>query len=351
MASIVEVAKRARVSIATVSRVLSASPHPVSEDTRARVIDAAQALAYSPSALAKAMVTGSTRIVGVIIGDATDPYFAAIVRGVEDVARECGYLVIVCNADRLPAIELNYLKILNGYRADGVVLAGGGLTDPAYLRSIGPALDAFRRRGAAVVSLGKHLFESLSVLVDNRQLTIDATEHLLSLGHRDIAYISGPDQITTSGLRLDGHRQALARHGLEPRDDCLLLGDYSFEAGLSAATQIAALRRIPTAVLASNDLMAIGCLVGLKRAGYRVPQQISIMGIDDITAAQFVDPPLTTVSIPLYESGAIGMESLIRLRNGEARSGDEILLAHRVVVRQSTATVRMKAPAKRGSPR
>jgi LacI family transcriptional regulator len=349
--SIVEVARRANVSIATVSRVLSASAHPVSEETRTRVIDAAQALNYSPSTLAKAMVTGSTRIVGVIVGDSTDPYFAAIVRGVEDVARECGYLVIVCNSDRLPAIELNYLRTLNGYRADGVIFAGGGLTDPAYLRSIGQALNAFRSRGAAVVSLGKHLFDSLGVLVDNKQLMIDATEHLLSLGHSDIAYISGPDLLTTSALRLDGHRQALARHGLQPRDDRLLSGDYTFEAGLGAAAQLASQRTLPTAVLASNDLMAIGCLVGLKQSGYRVPQQISVMGIDDITAARFIDPPLTTVSIPLHEMGAIGMESLIKLRHGQARHGEDVMLAHKIIVRQSTAPVRKKADSRRGSPR
>jgi LacI family transcriptional regulator len=149
--SITDVAKKADVSITTVSRVLSGSSHPVSEETRARVLEAAEALNYSPSALAKAMVTRATHIVGVIIGDATDPYFASIVRGIEDVAREQGYLVIICNSDRVPQIELQYLDTLRSYRADGVLFAGGGLTDEVYLQNMAQALENFQRRGAVCV--------------------------------------------------------------------------------------------------------------------------------------------------------------------------------------------------------
>ena len=142
-ASIVQVAETANVSVATVSRVMSGSAHPVNEETRQRVLDAARALHYSPSALAKAMVTRDTRIVGVIIGDATDPYFAGIIRGVEDVARQHGYLVIICNSDRQPEIELRYLHTLNDYRVEGVIFAGGGLLDEAYLRDIRAALEVY----------------------------------------------------------------------------------------------------------------------------------------------------------------------------------------------------------------
>ena len=178
MASITDVAKRANVSITTVSRVLSGSAHPVSDETRARVLEAAEALNYSPSALAQAMVTRATRIVGVIIGDATDPYFAAIVRGIEDVARRHGYLVIVCNSDRAPEIELAYLNTLNNYRVDGIIFAGGGLADEKYLEKIQQALQAIYQRGAVSVSLAKHLFSSFSVLVDNEQVVKDGVAYL-----------------------------------------------------------------------------------------------------------------------------------------------------------------------------
>jgi len=337
MASIIDVAKMANVSIATVSRVLTGSSHPVSDETRTRVLEAAQALNYSPSALAKAMVTGDTRIVGVIIGDATAPYFAAIVRGVEDVARKHGYLVIVCNSDRVPAIELQYLRTLNDYRVDGVIFAGGGLLDEVYLKEMKQALEVFYEREAVCVSLAKHLFPSVPVLVDNEQVVRDAVDYLIDLGHQAIAYISGPNLLTTAELRLNGYKAALARHGIALRPEFILRGDYKYEAGLSAARAIDGLVEKPTAVMASNDIMAIGCIVGLKELGYEIPSDISVMGVDDIATARCVDPPLTTVALPLYDLGAIGMESLIKLRNGEMSINDAITLPHHLVVRKSTA--------------
>ena len=337
MVSIVDLADRAKVSVTTVSRVLSGSSHPVSGETRKRVLEAAQSLNYFPNALAQAMVTQATHIVGVIIGDAVDPYFAAILRGVEDVAREHGYLVIVCNSDRLPQIELQYLQTLGSYRVDGLIFAGGGLTDEEYVKNIGQALESFYQRGAACISLGKHLFSSLAVLVDNEGVVNDAVTYLIELGHKRIAYISGPELLTTAKLRLNGYQAVLESHGLEFDPWFVLEGDYDYESGLRAAQIIDAMPHRPTAVLGSNDLMAIGCLVGLKELGYRIPSDISVMGVDDIATTQFVDPPLTTVSLPLYDLGAVGMKSLIRLRNGEMTIDDVIILPHRLVTRKSTS--------------
>jgi LacI family transcriptional regulator len=337
MASISDVANLANVSIATVSRVLTGSSHPVSEETRVRVLEAARALNYSPSALAKAMVTGDTRIVGVIIGDATDPYFAAILRGVEDVARKHGYLVIVCNSDRVPAIELKYLRTLNDYRVDGVIFAGGGLLDDAYLHEVRQALEVFYTREAVCVSLGKHLFPSLPVLVDNEQVVKDAVDYLIQLGHSEIAYISGPSHLTTAELRLSGYKEALEFHKLSVREGYICNGDYTFESGLNTARAVDRLPRKPTAIIASNDVMAMGCIIGLKELGYHVPGDISVMGVDDVPTARIVDPPLTTMALPLYDLGAIGMESLIRLRSGDLTLNDIVMLPHQLVVRKSTA--------------
>lgn len=335
--SIVDVARTANVSVATASRVLSGSSHPVSEATRARVLAAAEALHFSPSALAKAMVSRDTRIVGVIIGDATDPYFAGIIRGVEDVARQHGYLVIVCNSDRVPAIELRYLQTLNDYRVDGVIFAGGGLVDEDYLRDIRRALDVYYQREAACVSLGKHLFPTYSVAVDNFRIVSDAVDYLAGLGHRDIAYISGPALLTTTQLRQAGFDAAVRRLGLPSRPEFVLAGAYTYESGLAAARALAALPQRPTAVMASNDLMAIGCIVGLKALGIQVPAEISIMGIDDVATAQVVDPALTTMALPLYSLGATGMECLIKLRRGELKLDESLTLPHHLVVRASTA--------------
>jgi LacI family transcriptional regulator len=342
MTSIIDVAKRANVSITTVSRVLSGSSHPVSDEKRARVLEAAKVLNYSPSALAKALVTGDTNIVGVIIGDATDPYFATIVRGVEDVARDYGYLAIVCNSDRTPSIELQYLNTLNDYRVDGIIFAGGGLIEEEYLEEVGQVLETFCARGAVCISLGKHLFPSFPVLVDNRQVVIDAVDYLFSLGHTQIAYISGPRLLTTTEVRLEGFISAVEEHGQALNPGYIFDGDYTYEGGLEVARRIAMMSDKPTAVMASNDLMAIGCLVGLKAQGYKIPEDISIVGIDDIDSARFVDPPLTTVELPLYDLGKIGMESLIKLRLAEMSDIAGIILPHKLVVRKSAGPPRVK---------
>jgi LacI family transcriptional regulator len=315
MSTLIEVARLADVSITTASRVLSGSVHPVSEEKRERVLAAAQSLNYSPSVLAQAMVTGSTHIVGVIVGDTTDPYFSWIVRGVEDVARENGYLVIVCNSDRVPSVELSYLRTLNDYRVDGVIFAGGGLKDQRYLDEMSRMIQVFQDRNAVFVSLGKHLFPSFPVIVDNFEMVRAGVDYLVSLGHRRIAYISGPKLLTTTEERLTGYRETLAAHGI-PLDDSLIInGNYKYETGLQAAAKIHALSNKPTAVLASNDVMAIACMTGLKDLKYRIPEEMSMVGIDDIPFAQFVDPPLTTVALPMYEMGKVGMESLIRLHH------------------------------------
>jgi len=340
MVSIVDVAKSANVSVTTASRVLSGSTYPVRDEKRSRVLTAAAELNYSPSALAKAMVTGDTKIVGVIIGDSVDPYFATIVRGIEDTARSSGYLVVVCNSDRNPKVELSYLKTLNDYRVDGVIFAGGGLDDKDTIAATSEVLGTFQERGAACVSLARHRVPSCTIMVDNQQVIQDAMAYLIGLGHRRIAYISGPELLTTTKVRLAGYRAAIKKHHLDDGPELVLSGDYSFQSGQRAAETIANMKDRPTAVLASSDLMGIGCLTGLREQGYRIPADISIMGIDDIAFARFVDPPLTTMTIPMYELGKTGFEVLLNLRQGEASPDDEIILPHGLVERKSTAKVK-----------
>ncbi len=337
MVSIEDVARLANVSVATASRVLSSSAHPVSDEKRERVLQASRELNYSPSVLAQAMVTGDTHIIGVIVGDASDPYFASIVRGIEDVARANRYLVIVCDSDRDPEVELSYFQTLNSYRVDGVIFAGGGLNDEKYLQEIEPILNNFRERGAGCVSLGKQLFPNYSVLVDFRQLVRDAVEYLIELGHRKIAYISGPAVLTTTQYRFEGYKAALNAHQIDINQAHLLEGDFKYESGKLAGELILKMHDRPTAVLASNDLMALGCMTALKESGMQIPKDISIMGIDDILFAQFTEPSLTTVSIPLFELGKIGMESFLHLRANDVNFHGEVFLPHQLIVRNSTA--------------
>jgi LacI family transcriptional regulator len=327
--SLADVSRRAGVSTATASRVLNGSTHPVSATTRERVLEAAQELAYSPSALARALVTRRTRIIGVIVGDVVDPYFAEITRGVEDVAGRAGYLTIVCNADRRPAVEREYLNLLRDYNAEGAVFAGSGLVDDD--EALSASVDQARRQGMHVVALAPRAFEGSSVTVDNRAVAHDLVGYLVSLGLRTIAFVAGPPDLVSARERLAGFHGALADRGLEP--GALYEGDFSYAAGHAAALRLLAEPQLPDAVVCANDETAIGVLMGLRGAGVDVPRTVSVAGIGDTRPARFLE--LTTVSVPTYELGASAARRIIG--GGTDESEAHVVMPHRLVPRATSA--------------
>lgn len=334
--TIADIARGAGVSITTASRVINRSEHPVSAATRERVLQTVQELGFTPSAIARALATQRTRIVGVIVGDSNDPYFSAIVRGVEDVGREQGYLVIVCNSDRIPEVELAYVKTLMNQRVDGLIFAGGGLTDSNYVNEIQALTERIVKRGGAVVALSEHLFPTFQVTIDNRAATRDLTSYLIKLGHRRIALIAGPKGLHTTALRKEGYRLALQAHGIALDRGLMVTGGFRFRGGMHAVERLWANKHLPTAIVASNDEMAFGAMVELKQRGVRIPDDVSLVGFDDLLACQFVDPPLTTLRVPLHELGSNGMRCLLRQLSGG--TPDPIhWLPHEIVERRSAA--------------
>jgi LacI family transcriptional regulator len=340
MPTIVEVAKLAGVSVSTVSRVLNRSDHPVNALTKSKVLEASSALNYLPSTLAQALITKKTGVLGLIARDVLDPYFGAIVRGAEDAARSRGFLLIVCNSDRDPSKELQYASTLMQHHVDGIIFAGGGLTEPSYVREMIALTTGLREQGCAIVSIGLQRFPSLSVYNDEAGALKAATRYLISVGHRRICYVSGPPITTTSGLRYRGYKQALRECGLVLDSGLVLKGDFSVQSGLEAVDQIAEMRPFPTAVLASNDQMAVGCMVGLKRRGYRIPEEISVMGIDDITACEWVEPSLTTVSLHMYQLGVQAVEYAMKLRNREIERDYSCTVPHELIIRKSVSPLK-----------
>jgi LacI family transcriptional regulator len=326
MASLAHISRRAGVSIATASRVLNGSSHPVSDSTRERVLQAAEELGYRPSELARALVKRTSRIVGVIVGDIVDPYFAEIARGVEDVAARVGHLTMVCNAERRPAAELAHLGVLRDYHAAGVVFAGSGYEDETDTAALRGMVEGLQAGGAVVVALAARDFACPSVLVDNRAAARDATEHLLGLGHRRIAFVQGPPGLHTSAHRQEGFEAAMRAAGAEP---FTLQGGFEYEAGDAAAGELLARGELPDAILAVNDEVAIGLLTGLRRGGVDVPGDVSVAGIDDTRPARLVD--LTSVSLPLHELGERAARMILE------GTGDDVVLAHRLVPRATTA--------------
>jgi LacI family transcriptional regulator len=344
-ANLADVARRAGVSLSTASRVVSDNGYPVAEATRRRVLEAVRELSYSPSVLARALVTKRTHIVGVIVGDVEDPYFAEIVRGVEDVARRAGYLVIVCNADRDPKTELGYLRTLLDYRADGVILAGGGVVDKEYELPLRHVVTRLERQGTIVVALAKVMAPVPCITIDNRAPAAAMARHLLDLGHRRIGVVAGPGNITTAQVRLQGVRDALGPRGLPA--SMVADGGFTVGGGERAATRLLDRVRPPTAIFALNDQMAIGALTAARRLGLEIPGDVTIVGFGDTTAARQAWPPLTTVSVPRHEMGAAAMEGLLDQLNG-GRPLVSRLLECSLVVRASGGPPRARREAEAG---
>jgi LacI family transcriptional regulator len=266
------------VSIATASRVLNGSDHPVSDATRERVLEAARELGYSPSALARALVTRRSRIIGVMVGDIQDAYFAEITRGVEDVAARAGYMTIVCNADRRTDVELAQLGVLCDYHAEGIVFAGSGHIDDPQGPELIKAVERARERGIRVLALATRDFDCPHIVADNRSAAYDITDYVLSLGHRRIAFIGGPPGLYASRDRLDGYSEAMLDADAEP---LVVDGDFSYERGYAATLQMIAEAAPPEAIVGANDETAVGALAALRQARVDVPGRISVAGMTD----------------------------------------------------------------------
>jgi LacI family transcriptional regulator len=294
-----EVAKEAGVSVATVSRVLNHSGY-VKEETYQKVIAAIRRLNYVPNGVARSMVKGSTRTIGLILPDITNPYFPMLARGVEDAAITQGYLVILCNTDNNPDTEAMYLSMLREKCVDGLVyVSSSSSTD--HVREFARHLPVVwvDRMPVGV--------EGDVVAGDDLLGGYLATRHLLSLGRRRIAFIAGPDGLMTAEERERGYRLALKEAGLVPEDELMARGDFQFASGRRAMTEILGRTR-PDALFASNDLMALGAMEVIAEAGYRIPGDIAVVGYDNIMFARLAKPPLTTVEQPSYLIGVTACE-------------------------------------------
>jgi LacI family transcriptional regulator len=309
--SIRDVALLADVSPATASRVLSGSAHPVRDETRLRVLEAAAALDFHPNMIARGLVTARTHVLGVIVHDVSDPYFGEIVRGLEDAAHMRDHRVFVCSSDRDPDRELAYVRALIGHRVDAIVFAGGAIEDRSYRTQLKRLLEGFRSLGGIVATLAPHTMHTPSVTIDNVAGARDMTKHLLDLGHHRIALVAGPERLRTSHLRLRGYQEALADAGVTPDPDLVEPGGFTTEGGAKATAALLARSPDLTAIFAANDVMAFGVVHELADEGLHVPDDVSVAGFDDISMARFALPPLTTVRVPMGELGQQGAHLVV----------------------------------------
>jgi LacI family transcriptional regulator len=306
VANIQDVAAKANVSIATVSRVLNQSNHKVRPATRERVLAVIRELDYRPNALARGLLTKRTMTIGLIIPDISNPYYADIVRGIQDVADENGYNVLLQNTDRKPDRIIKSIYLLREKIVDGVIFSGGIINGYETLS----ALKELRDR---VVVIGRHEVNFPAAMVDNIGAAAEAVQHLIDLGHKRIAYIGGSEDSMTMIDRFKGYESVLAQNGYPLTEDLLMWGDLNPESGLTAAKALLEKADRPTAILAGNDLMAFGVIFATRQMGLIVPDDVAVVGFDNVPLCAYFRPTLTTVDIPRYELGVGAVEMLINL--------------------------------------
>ena len=331
-ARIQDVAKLADVSTATVSRAL-ATPERVSPEARARVLEAIAKTGYVPNPAARTLRSQKTYMVLVVLPDLSNTFFSKILRGIEETLFEAGYGMIISDLDGSPEKEAHFAAFTAAGRVDGAILLNGHLFGQSREAEGQPARIKIPLVAVCEAIPGADIPQ---IEIDNRAAAYGMTQHLASLGHRSIAYVSGPASNILERERFQGFKDGLGAADL-PFDPALVLaGDYTIEAGVRAGQELVARSTRPTAVFCTSDEMAIGLMRTLFSAGLRVPEDISVAGFDDIEFAAVAEPPLTTIHQPRRELGQAAASALIELLQGRP-SPKRIRLETELVIRDSVA--------------
>ncbi len=325
-----DVAEQADVSVTTVSHVINES-RPVSDELRARVLSAMQELGYKPNRLARSLRQGRTYTIGMIVPDSANPFFAEVARGIEDTTFGHGYSLILCNSDGNLEKELFYADHLAEKQVDGILFIAAGVSSEH--------IELLLHRRIPVVVVDRNLPDVAvdAVLTDNRGGGYLATQHLLNLGHRRIACVTGPSDVTPSADRVAGYRQAMQEAGIPVDEELILRGNFDYESGYRAAETLLSLSPRPTAIFACNDLTAVGVLSAANRLGLRVPEDLSVVGYDDVRLASFTVPLLTTVQQPKHEIGVLAATWLLERIDQPDLPPRQQLLEVTLQIRQTTA--------------
>jgi LacI family transcriptional regulator len=324
-----DVARVAGVSVTTAHRGLTGKGE-LSEDKRLRVLDAAKQLNFVPSATARALVSGRTNTIGMVVTDNASPVYAGIVRGVEEVANAAGFGLLLCNSGDSQDRALACLELLRSKQVDGVLLTPVQ-TDRRDVERLQEAEIPF------VLLL--RLFAGLDcdyVITNNEAAGHAATAHLLDLGHRRVAHIAGPEFVSSAQGRLAGYRRALADRGVTFNPELVAHAPYTVAGGYEAARVLLDRTERPSALFAANDLQAVGVMKAARELGIEIPGELALVGGDNIELAEFLEVPLTTFHQPAREIGSLGAEILLSRLNGEKGETRQIVLSPELLVRRSS---------------
>ena len=304
--TIKDIARLCDVSVTTVSRVLNNKTDSIGRETVARIREKIEEVGYRPNSVARSMITGQSHTIGLVVPDNSNPFFAELARSIEDIGYAEGYSVILCNSDYSVKKELAYVDALIARQIDGIIYISTGQS--------GDTSRKMQGNGVAFVEVGHNIVGSRFgvVSIDYAKGGFLATSHLIGLGHKRIGCIAGGIVYTHSEQRLDGYKNALETAGMESDPRLIVSGDFRLEGGERAMQELLALKEPPSAVFAFNDMMALGAIRAVKASGFRVPEDISIVGYDNIGFGRVIDPPLTTIDHPVAAVADAVMNLLFR---------------------------------------
>ncbi|WOH36162.1 LacI family DNA-binding transcriptional regulator [Thalassotalea fonticola] len=340
MSSVKAVAKEAGVSTATVSRFLN-TPELLTEKTRIKVTAAIKATGYSMNSLARNFRRGKSNTIVVVMPSIGVPHFGSVMKGIETVASEKGFSIMIIDTqfNTLPADKMAGMFFSN--QADGIILLG---SSSPFKHALSHASSP-EKHPPIIVSCENatpEIIDFPSVRIDNRAASIAATNHLISLGHIRVAFISGSLSTGVSGERESGYRLAMNEHNLDTCEDLISDGNLTIEDGRRLTRRLLNQNQRPTAILCANDEMALGAIYEIKNYGLKVPEDVSVIGFDDIRYAEISDPPLTTIAQPGEEIGEKTMYQLCNVIEGSKIDSTPVIVPHQLIIRSSTAAPQTK---------
>ena len=328
--TLIDVAREAGVSPSTVSRILNGTAR-VSDAKRDAVLAAIKRTNFAPNQMAQALKKGRSMTIGIVVQDISSPFFDETLRGVDDGLKDTGFTSVIVSGHWNAQEESDRIRLLLARKVDGIILLSGRISDDTILQFA---------NHRPIVSTGRslHTKNAIGFKIDNEYGAHLAVRHLIELGHRRIAFVSGPANHTDAMERLAGYRRALMEADIPLDQNLIAEGNFHEASGLMAVNRLFETQQQFTAVFAANDLSAYGVRLGLYRKGVRVPDDISLVGFDDLPGSAFTAPPLTTVHQPIYDLGRTATTALLGLINGETASGD--VAPVELVVRETTRRVR-----------
>ncbi len=327
--TIKDVAKKANVSATTVSRVIHGK-NGVSPEVREKVLKTIKYLNYFPNGNARAIVNKQTNVIGLVFTDISNPFYPLLLRGIENTINKSNFSLILCNTDEDPAKEEKFLRILLEKCVDGLIIV------PAQMNV--PFLKIFEARKIPIVCVDRIVknIEADSVIVDNFRGAFIATQYLIKKGHERIAIVSGDKKIFTIEERFNGYLFALERNNIQPDNSLYAIGGFTIDDFVNSTIQLFSLPKPPTAIFSAGNLATVGIYICLNKLQKKIPEDVSIVGFDDLTWAEALNPPLTAVSQPIYQIGATAAQLLLqRLVNEGPKEKQNIVLSTSLIVRKS----------------